>query len=120
MSGAMQAYLLSTQGTLVSRTVEVLRSIHNQTAGSPDGVAAAMSFGGMRHMLCTRLGTNGGGQGEFLSLDVWNSMEGLNQFFADPVVQEQAGQIFSERDPVVWQPADGFLSYHFPAPHGKN
>jgi quinol monooxygenase YgiN len=47
-------------------------------------------------------------------------MEGLNTFFANPQVQEQAGQIFSDRDPVVWMPADGLVSYHFPAPHGQN
>lgn len=58
--------------------------------------------------------------GEFLILDMWNSMEGLNMFFANPTVQEQAGEIFSQRDPVVWQPADGFSGYHFPAPSGRN
>jgi hypothetical protein len=51
---------------------------------------------------------------------VWNSLDGLNQFFANPHVQEQAGQIFSQRDPVVWVPADRFISYHLPPPYGKN
>jgi hypothetical protein len=58
--------------------------------------------------------------GEFLILDQWNSLEGLNQFFANAQVQAQAGQIFSQRDPVVWAPAEGFLSYHCPAPYGRN
>jgi quinol monooxygenase YgiN len=58
--------------------------------------------------------------GEFLILDIWNNMDGLNQFFANPHVQEQAGQIFSQRDPVVWTPAEGFYSYHIPTPYGKN
>jgi hypothetical protein len=31
-----------------------------------------------------------------------------------------AGLIFSKRDPVVWTPAEGFYTYHFPAPFGKN
>jgi quinol monooxygenase YgiN len=56
----------------------------------------------------------------FLILDAWNSVDGLNQFFANPHVQEQAGQIFSQRDPVVWQPAEGFTSYSMPAPYGCN
>ena len=47
-------------------------------------------------------------------------MDGINQFFANPTVQEQAGQIFSQRDPVVWQSAGGFSSYHIPAPFGKD
>ena len=28
--------------------------------------------------------------------------------------------IFTERDPVVWAPAQGFTSYHIPAPFGMN
>jgi hypothetical protein len=35
-------------------------------------------------------------------------------------VQEQAGLIFSQRDPVVWVNAEGFTTYHFPAPYGQN
>ena len=59
------------------------------------------------------------GNSEFLILDLWNSMEGLNQFFGNPQVQEQAGRIFT-RDPVVWAAAEGFTNYHLPAPFGKN
>jgi hypothetical protein len=61
-----------------------------------------------------------GSAGEFLILDIWNNLDGLNQFFANKDVQDQAGLIFSQRDPVVWTPAEGFYSYHIPAPHGKN
>jgi len=56
----------------------------------------------------------------FLILDLWRDMEGLNTFFANPDVQEQAGQIFRSRDPVVWAAADGFINYHFPAPGGSH
>ena len=28
--------------------------------------------------------------------------------------------IFSQRDPVVWAPAEGFTSFHIPAPSGNN
>jgi quinol monooxygenase YgiN len=59
------------------------------------------------------------GAGEFLILDLWNSMNGLNQFFANPQVQEQGGRIFRSRDPVVWAPAEGFNTYHYPAPSNK-
>jgi quinol monooxygenase YgiN len=64
--------------------------------------------------------SNGSQPGEFLILDLWNNMDGLNQFFANPQVQEEGSRIFSQRDPVVWMPADGFLSYHIPAPFGRN
>lgn len=71
-------------------------------------------------MVYAPLDPSGSEAGAFLILDVWNSMDGLNQFFANPQVQQQAGQIFTKRDPVVWIPAEGFVSYHIPVPHGKN
>jgi len=35
-------------------------------------------------------------------------------------VQEGGAMIFSDRDPVVWTPAEGFTSFNIPAPTGKN
>ena len=116
----LSLYLLSIRGTLASPTLEAARSLHNQTAGAPANVAAAQSLGDLSHMVYVPLGNSDQGSGEFLILDTWNSMEGLNQFFANPQVQHQAGQIFTQRDPVVWGAADGFVSYNLPAPYGKN
>jgi quinol monooxygenase YgiN len=104
----LQLYLLSIRGTLAHATLEAARAIHNQTAGAPESVAAARSLGDLSHMVYVPAG------------QTWRSMEGLNTFFANPHVQEEAGQIFRSRDPLVWAPADGFTSYHFPAPHGQN
>jgi quinol monooxygenase YgiN len=120
MSDTMPIYLLSIQGMLASPGLEDSRTLHNGTAGAPDNVAAAKSLGDLSHMVYVPLDTNGSESGAFLILDVWNSLDGLNQFFANPQVQEQAGQIFSQRDPVVWQPAEGFFSYQLPSPMGKN
>lgn len=120
---ALSVYLLSIRGTLAPKTLENARSIHNATAGAPASVAAARSLGDLSHMVFTPVGQNGNnghGAGEFLILDQWNNIEGLNQFFANKQVQEQAGQIFSDRDPVVWTAAEGFIGYHFPSPYGKN
>jgi quinol monooxygenase YgiN len=116
----MQLYLLSIRGTLAPSTLEDARTIHNRTAGAPESVAAARSLGDLSHMVYVPTGQPGGGAGEFLILDIWHSMEGLNSFFANPQVQEQAGQIFSGRDPVVWVPAEGLTSYYIPAPTGQN
>ena len=116
---ALQLSLLSIRGTLSPDTLEAARALHNGTAGAPESVAAARSLGDLSHMVYVPTGQEGAA-GEFLILDIWRSMEGLNAFFANPHVQEQAGQIFSSRDPVVWVPADGFVSYHFPAPGGQN
>ncbi|HVU10159.1 MAG TPA: hypothetical protein VHD90_02730 [Phototrophicaceae bacterium] len=116
----MQTYLLSIRGTLASPSLEASRALHNETAGAPASVTAAKALGDLSHMVYTPLDPNGGAADAFLILDVWNSMEGLNQFFANPHVQEQAGQIFATRDPVVWVPAEGFASYHIPVPYGCN
>jgi hypothetical protein len=118
--GTLSLYLLAIRGTLAPSTIEAARTIHNETAGAPPSVAAARSLGDLSHMVYVPANQPGAGVSEFLILDVWNSRDGLNQFFANPQVQEQAGLIFSTRDPVVWAPADGFLSYHLPTPHGKN
>jgi hypothetical protein len=60
------------------------------------------------------------GAGDVLFMDLWTSLEGLNQFFANPQVQAQAAELFTERDPVVWEVAAGFDRYAIPAPQGMN
>ena len=111
-------YLLTIRGTLAPATLEAARAVHNETAGAPANVAAAKALGDLSHMVYVPTAPESAG--EFLILDVWNNMDGLGQFFANPHVQEQAGQIFASRDPVVWAPAAGFVGYHLPAPYGKN
>jgi hypothetical protein len=120
MSSDLSLFLLAIRGTLASPTLEAARKLHNSTAGHPENVAAARSLGDVSHMVHVPMEKPKKGAGEFLILDIWNSTDGINQFFANPTVQEQAGQIFTERDPVVWAAADGFVSYHLPAPFGMN
>ena len=117
---ATNPYLLAIRGTLAPSTLEAARTIHNETAGAPPNVAAAKALGDLSHMVYVPLEHSETGAGEFLILDLWNNLDGLNQFFANPQVQEQAGRIFDTRDPVVWAPADGFASYHLPVPSGKH
>jgi hypothetical protein len=113
-------YQLSIHGKLAPKTLEVARAIHNETAGAPASVAAAKSLGDLSHMVYIPADQPGPEAGEFLILDLWNNLEGLNQFFSNHEVQEGGNRIFTERDPVVWAPAEGFFSYHLPAPAGKN
>jgi hypothetical protein len=122
MNDQLTLYLLTIRGTLSPDTLEEARKIHNQTAGDPAGVAAAKSLGDVSHMVYVPMPHNGHakGAGEFLIMDLWYSMEGLNTFFADKQVQEGGAMIFSERDPVVWAPAEDFTSFHIPAPSGNN
>lgn len=117
-------FLLTIRGTLAPKTLEEARKVHNMTAGNPEGIAAAKSLGDVSHMVYVPVPHDGhvkkDGAGEFLIMDLWTSIEGLNTFFADPHVQEGGGMIFTERDPVVWASAPGFTSYQIPAPFGMN
>ncbi len=117
-------YLLTIRGTLSPATLEEARKVHNMTAGDPAGVAAAKSLGDVSHMVYVPLSHEGHvpskGAGEFLIMDLWTSTDGLNTFFSDHKVQEGGDMIFSQRDPVVWAPAQGFTSYQIPAPFGMN
>lgn len=124
MSDQLAMFLLTIRGTLSPATLEEARQVHNMTAGDPNGVAAAKSLGDVSHMVYIPVDHDGHekpkGAGEFLIMDQWTSIEGLNTFFADKHVQEGGAMIFTERDPVVWSAAQGFTSYHIPAPSGMN
>jgi hypothetical protein len=124
MSDQTTLYLLTIRGTLSPKTLEEARKVHNMTAGDPAGVAAAKSLGDVSHMVYVPVDHDGhdksDGAGEFLIMDLWTSTDGLNTFFSDHKVQEGGAMIFSQRDPVVWAPAQGFTSYHIPAPSGMN
>jgi hypothetical protein len=113
-------YLLTIRGKLKPATVEASRNIHNATAGNPAGVATARSLGDLSHMVYVPTGQNGSAASELLILDVWNNLEGLNQFFSSHDVQEGGNLIFTEREPVVWMPARGAFTYHLAVPKGKN
>jgi quinol monooxygenase YgiN len=113
-------FLLTIQGTLLPKTLADASAIHNKTAGDPNSVTAARSLGDLSHMVYLPTDKPASGAGEVLFIDQWNSIDGLNKFFANPDVQKGADLIFSKRDPIVWTPAEGFYTYHLPAPYGKN
>src|SRR5947209_18306642 len=112
-----QIYLLTIRGTLAPPSLEAARQVHNQTAGAPEGVAAAKSLGDLSHMVYVPVNKE---LAELFIMDLWTSPSGLNQFFSDPQVQQGAAMIFTQRDPVVWEHAEGFLTYTLPAPTGHN
>lgn len=120
MTKPLPMFLLTIQGTLSPKTLAEASAIHNQTAGNPDGVAAARSLGDLSHMVYLPIEQSTTAAGDVLFMDLWNNIEGLNTFFANPDVQKGGDLIFSKRDPVVWVPAEGFYTYHLPAPYGKN
>ncbi|HEY4358435.1 MAG TPA: hypothetical protein VGN16_21995 [Acidobacteriaceae bacterium] len=117
------AVLLTVRGTFIPESLEAMRELHNATAGSEAGIAAARSLGDLSHNVYMPLSKDNESDEtskDLLFLDWWDSPQGLMQFFANPMVQEQGGKLFSSRDTAVWTPAPGASSYHLPAPkaHG--
>jgi hypothetical protein len=105
---------LTIRGTLAPPTLEAARTLHNDTAGSPQGIAAARALGDLSHKVFAP--PNGApNHGELLFLDVWCDAPSIGQFFGNPDVGKQAASLFSARDAAVWMPAGGAFVYHLPA-----
>jgi hypothetical protein len=102
-------YLLTVRGKVAAPTVADVRELHNTTAGAPQGIAAARSLGDLSHNVYSAVSD---GSDTILLIDHWNSLTGLGRFFGDPQVQAGAGQLFAERDAVVWGPTSGFGNHH--------
>lgn len=117
------AVLLTVRGTLVPKDLEQARVLHNETAGSAPGIAAARALGDLSHQVyapTTRFKGSDAKPGELLFIDRWDSAEGLMQFFSNAHVQEQGGKLFSAREPAVWMAARGSFSYTLPPTRGKD
>ena len=112
--------LLTVKGKVNTDSVDATRQLHNQTAGNPDGVAAAKSLGDMSHMTFMPLDAATTFNGDLLFMDIWNNLDGLSQFFSDQQVQAGAAMMFASREAIVWAKLDGFLNFQFPAPSGNN
>jgi len=108
---------LTVRGKTV-RQGDAMRTLHNETAGSPQGIAAARALGDLSHKVFT---PNGGDAkpDELLFLDVWVEAAGIGKFFAHPDVAAQGAQLFVHKDPTVWMPARGSYSYSLPAHRDK-
>jgi hypothetical protein len=111
-------YLLAIRGTLNKTVLDEVRTIHNETAGSPPGVAAARALGDLSHNVYVPLGDAPDAASELLILDSWTSVDGLRTFFSDPQVQAGGGLIFKDRDSAVWSLSEmrGFVH---PTPKDK-
>jgi hypothetical protein len=110
-----EVYLLTVLGTPKGGAPEKAFELHNATAGSPGGVAAAKSLGDLSHNVFVPAAA----ETRLLFLDSWNSPAGLGQFFADKGTQEGAGMLWDDYQATLWMPAEGFGNYVLPAPSGK-
>jgi hypothetical protein len=107
----MQFNLLTVMGKVKTDSIAATCNLHNLTAGDPNGVTAAKSLGDMSHMTYMPLDAAPNFKGDLLFLDIWNNLEGMQQFFSDPQVQAGAGMLFESREAIVWSKLDGFLNY---------
>ena len=113
-----QIYLFTLFGTR-AHALEDMRPIHNRVAGAPEDVAAAKALSDLSHMVYTTVDEQ---SPAFVIMDLWTDISGFNQFFTEPERQKRqvAGGLFTQQEPVLWEPAEGFFSYHLPAPTGHN
>jgi len=111
-------FLLTVRGTTATPSLDAARATHNATAGAPQSAAGARSLGDLSHNVFAPISPELSGQ--LLFIDFWNSLSGLGNFFANPHVQEAAGQLFSKRDGIVWSRLDGFGDLHLLVPSGRS
>ena len=113
--------LLTVRGNYVPDSLEACRTIHNETAGSAPGIAAARALGDLSHKVYAPLPSprSSAKTGEVLFIDWWKDPRGLMEFFANESVQMQGVKLFKSRDASVWMPAKGSFSYALPAAASK-
>jgi hypothetical protein len=111
-------FFLTVRGKPLAKTIEEARVLHNETAGSPQGVAAARALSDLSHLVHVPLDAKTECS-DLLFLDIWSRIEGLNQFFSNPDVQKQGARLFKEKDATVWTPVPGVFGYTIPTPTAK-
>jgi len=109
--------VLTVRGNFLPPSLAATRTLHDQTAGSSEGIAAARSFGDLSHKVYLPLGV--AQPTESLFVDVWTSAQGIQKFFANEQVIQQGSKLFKSREGTVWMPAVGAFSFHLPAPASK-
>ncbi len=115
--------LLTVRGTYIPANLDAARTLHNDTAGSEQGIAAARSLGDLSHKVyapCAKGGPMSNAKtGELLFVDTWTDPGGIQTFFSNEHVVAQADKMFSARNPTVWMPARGSFSFNLPAAMDK-
>jgi hypothetical protein len=113
--------LLTVRGTLVPSSLEAACKLHNETAGSAQGIAAARALGDLSHKVYSPVTkAPGTKEGELLFIDTWQTPQGIGQFFGNEHVQTQAKAMFAQKDATIWMPAKNAFGFDLPAPANKN
>ena len=122
MSTDASPVFLTVRGQYLPSTLEGLRVLHNDTAGSQAGIAAARALGDLSHKVYAPvvMPQSGAKEGEVLFMDWWQDPKGLMDFFANENTQMQGTKLFKGRDATVWMPAKGAFTYNLPAAANRN
>ncbi len=92
-------YLFTLRGKVNTPTVADARELHNKTAGSADGIAAARALGDLSHNVYTSAG-NGAGSDE--------DADQMNAYYELSLGFEHFGPVLAgEPQTSVWQAAEG-------------
>ena len=115
--------LLTIRGTRSVKDIDAARKLHNETAGSDQGIAACRALGDLSHKVYVAASDagklNDAQSSELFFMDVWKDADGIQKFFSNPQVVEQGGRLFSEKEPGVYMPATGAFSLHLPVPMAR-
>jgi hypothetical protein len=114
--------LLTVRGTHRPASLEAARELHNQTAGSPAGIAAARELGDLSHKVYAPAAAGKHSvakTGELLFMDQWVNAEGIGKFFSNAHVATQGENMFTSKEPTVWMRAVGAFTYQLEAPASR-
>ncbi len=100
------ALITKVQGRLRSADPEVAKTEHNAIVAKL--VARTQANGGTGHMVFA----NAADPRDFLAIDGWESVEGMQQALGDPSVQAELGSMFDgPPDVTIWVPREGWTAF---------
>ena len=100
------ALITKVQGRLRSADPEVAKAEHNAIVAKL--VARTQAGGGTGHMVFA----NAADPLDFLAIDRWESVEGMQGALGDPAVQAEMGSMFDgQPDVTVWVPRECWTAF---------
>ncbi len=99
-------YYTTVRARLKDADPQVAMEAHNAIVAKLRGRNAEL--GGTGH----RVFANAQDPQEFLAMDTWESMEGLQKAFGDPDTQREIGSMFDGPPEVtIWSPREGWTAF---------
>ena len=99
-------FYTTVRATLKDKDPEQAKAAHNAVVDKLLGKTQAA--GGLSHLAYA----NPQDPAEFLAMDTWQSLEGMQEAFGDPETQAAIGGLFEEMPEIkVWMPREGWTSF---------